>query len=91
MATKGRGAAANVLDIAADDDADEEVLEGTLVCALTEEHKQRQSDPGSALWQRVALPLQAVRGLTSGGATFSLGSGAPIPESWDPTRKGVKY
>jgi len=39
MATKGKVAAAEVSE-AADDNADEEVvLEGTLVCALTDEHK----------------------------------------------------
>jgi len=53
----------------------------------------RQSDPGSALWQRVAIPLHADKelALTDGGPGYTVGSGFPIPEKWDETRKGVKY
>jgi hypothetical protein len=51
----------------------------------------RQNDPGSALWQAVALPLQAELGLSDGGAGFAIGKGRPIPEAWDPSRVGIKY
>lgn len=51
----------------------------------------RRSDPGSALWQRVALPLHTELGLSDGGVGFKLGKGTPIPEVWDPRCKGVDY
>lgn len=53
--------------------------------------KQRQSDPGSELWQLVGLELHKELTLTDGGAGFTLGDGMRIPESWDASRKGVKY
>jgi len=55
--------------------------------------KERQSDPGSALWKRVAKPLLADEdlGLTDGGLGYKVGTGYPIPEAWDETHKGVKY
>jgi len=52
---------------------------------------QRQSDPGSALWQQVALPLHAELKLSDGGPGYTVGNGIPIPEPWDPSRRGVKY
>lgn len=53
--------------------------------------KNRQDDPGSAIWQQVALPLHAELGLGDGGRGFKLGSGYPIPEEWNPAYKGTKY
>ncbi len=52
---------------------------------------QRQSDPGSALWQRVAMPLHTELGLTDGGLAYKVGRGYAIPERWDASRVGVKY
>lgn len=51
----------------------------------------RRDDPGSAIWQRVALPLSAELGLTDGGPGFKLGDGMAIPHEWDPARKGERY
>jgi N-acetyl-anhydromuramyl-L-alanine amidase AmpD len=51
----------------------------------------RQSDPGSALWKSVALPLHTELTLDDGGPGYTVGKGYPIPEAWDPTRGGVKY
>lgn len=51
----------------------------------------RRSDPGSAIWQRVALPMASELELGDGGKDFQIGSGRPIPESWDPTKTGVPY
>lgn len=51
----------------------------------------RRNDPGSAIWQAVALPLHAELGLTDGGVGFRLGTGYPIPEAWDPRCKGIRY
>jgi len=55
--------------------------------------KERQSDPGSALWKRVARPLLTAKdlGLTDGGPGYKVGTGYPIPEAWDETRTGEKY
>jgi hypothetical protein len=53
--------------------------------------KERQSDPGGALWQAVALPLHQELQLTDGGVGFKLGTGYAIPESWDPRCKGIRY
>ncbi len=53
--------------------------------------EQRQSDPGSALWKAVAMPLHEELGLDDGGPGFKIGSGYAIPEKWDPSRTGVKY
>jgi hypothetical protein len=52
---------------------------------------ERQSDPGSALWQQVALPLHAELGLNDGGSGYAVGNGYPIPQTWDRSRVGVKY
>lgn len=51
----------------------------------------RRNDPGSAIWQAVALPMMAELGLSDGGPGFKIGDGYPIPEAWDPSRKGVRY
>lgn len=51
----------------------------------------RQSDPGSALWQQVAMPCHLAYGLSDGGPGFKVGTGRPIPEAWDPSRAGVRY
>jgi N-acetyl-anhydromuramyl-L-alanine amidase AmpD len=50
----------------------------------------RRSDPGSEIWQGVALPLQAELGLDDGGEGFAAGGGLPIPHEWDP-RRAAKY
>ena len=52
---------------------------------------QRDSDPGSALWQQVAMPLHKELSLSDGGPGYTVGNGYPIPEKWDPSRAGVKY
>lgn len=51
----------------------------------------RRSDPGSAIWQGVALPLNAELGFTDGGRGFRLDDGYPIPAAWDPARDGIDY
>lgn len=54
--------------------------------------QNRRDDPGSALWKAVALPLHAELGLTDGyPGTLKIGDGYAIPESWDPSRAGVRY
>lgn len=53
--------------------------------------ENRQNDPGSAIWKRVALPMSEELGLNDGGPGFKLSTGYPIPEAWDPKRKGYKY
>jgi hypothetical protein len=51
----------------------------------------RESDPGSALWRLVAVPLHTDLGLNDGGPRYTMGSGLPIPDAWDPKCVGVKY
>lgn len=51
----------------------------------------RQSDPGSALWQAIALPLLRELRLSDGGHGYRVGSGRPIPEAWDARYVGVRY
>ncbi len=53
--------------------------------------KTRRSDPGQAVWRDIALPASAELGLSDGGDGFKLGDGLPIPEAWNPERKGFKY
>lgn len=52
--------------------------------------KDRRNDPGSEIWQLIALPLLQELSLTDGGTGFQIG-GYPIPEEWDPAKKGIKY
>jgi len=71
--------------------------------ALTEIHAHRQAapkddpkagrkpDPGSKVWQEVALPLMAELGLSDGGPGWTTGKGEPIPLEWDSSRVGIKY
>jgi N-acetyl-anhydromuramyl-L-alanine amidase AmpD len=61
------------------------------IVAHRQSSNQRDSDPGSALWQRVAMPLHQELGLDDGGPGYTVGNGYPIPEKWDPSRVGVKY
>jgi N-acetyl-anhydromuramyl-L-alanine amidase AmpD len=63
----------------------------TRLLAHRQSSEQRQSDPGSALWQRVAMPLHVELGLHDGGPAYTVGNGSPIPEKWDSSRAGVKY
>ena len=62
---------------------------GGKVAALVA-HRQssasRRSDPGEAIWQRVALPIAAELGLSDGGDGFAIGDGRAIPAAWDPAR-----
>ncbi len=72
----------------------EVALRGGKVGALVA-HRQssgsRRNDPGSAIWQHVALPLHAELGLSDGGVGFKIGTGMAIPEAWDERCKGVEY
>lgn len=45
--------------------------------------KDRQSDPGSLIWQTIGLWAQKTLGLTDGGADFTVGNGLKIPKEWD--------
>lgn len=53
--------------------------------------ENRRNDPGSAIWKKVALPMSEELDLSDGGPGFKLSTGYPIPEVWDPKRKGYKY
>jgi N-acetylmuramoyl-L-alanine amidase len=53
--------------------------------------KDRQSDPGSLIWQAVGLWAQAEFGLSDGGAKFTVGDGLRIPKNWDSRYVDNKY
>lgn len=52
--------------------------------------KNRRNDPGSAIWQEIAIPLHKELGLSEGGFGFTLGNGLPIPYDWNPD-SGYRY
>jgi len=55
-------------------------------------HKSRVGDPGSLIWQKVAIPIMEEFGLSCGPIGWKVGSGNPIPEIWDKIRgKGISY
>lgn len=62
-----------------------------VVVAHRQSIDDRRSDPGSEIWQRVAMPMHDELLLNDGGHGFVIGKGMPIPEAWDPRRKGIKY
>lgn len=53
--------------------------------------KDRQSDPGSLIWQTVGLWAQSTFGLSDGGREFTVGDGLVIPEAWDSRYIGNRY
>jgi hypothetical protein len=58
------------------------------IWAHRQAHRSRVSDPGSRIWQKVAIPLADELGLGCGrgGETLRTGArrGKPIPRLWDP-------
>ncbi len=47
-------------------------------------HSSRISDPGSRIWQLVAIPIMEEFGLTPGpDVGWKIGSGTPLPQVWD--------
>lgn len=62
----------------------------TKLVAHRQSSKDRRDDPGSKVWKEIALPMHKELGLDDGGPGFEIG-GYPIPETWDPSRKGIKY
>lgn len=63
----------------------------TKLVAHRQSSEDRRDDPGSKVWKEIALPMKAELQLDDGGPGFKINSGYPIPESWDPSRKGIKY
>ena len=51
---------------------------------------ERQSDPGSLIWQEVGIWAQGALQLSDGGGGFKVGTGQPIPAAWD-SRYSGKY
>lgn len=55
-------------------------------------HSSRVGDPGSRIWEQVAIPIMQEFNLTPGPIGWKLGSGNPIPEAWDPEHgKDIRY
>jgi hypothetical protein len=66
----------------------------TVIVAHRQASRDRRNDPGSKVWKSIALPMIAELKLSDGGPGFALSDGnggRPIPEEWDPTRKGFPY
>jgi hypothetical protein len=68
--------------------------EPRVLVAHRQSSRTRRNDPGSRIWS-VAMRLQAALGLHDGGepgrGPASVGTGRPIPTSWNPTRGGIPY
>ena len=63
----------------------------TKLVAHRQASSERESDPGSALWRAVALPMHAELGLDDGGVGFTIGDGLPVPAEWDERCSGIPY
>jgi hypothetical protein len=65
-----------------------------LIVAHRQASGERRNDPGSKVWKEIALPMLQELGFSDGGPGFALvnqDGGYPIPEAWDPSRKGIPY
>jgi hypothetical protein len=65
-----------------------------LIVAHRQSSGMRRNDPGSKVWKEIALPMLQELGLSDGGPGFALvnqDGGYPIPEAWNPARKGIPY
>lgn len=51
----------------------------------------RQSDPGSLIWQAIGLWAQQQFNLSDGGRHYKIDTGRTIPEAWNPIYIGDKY
>ncbi len=60
----------------------------TQIVAHRQASASRRSDPGSAIWQAVAILMRDELGLVTPG---KIGDGREIPEAWDERCKGVAY
>jgi len=58
------------------------------VAAHRQSSSTRRSDPGSQIWQAVALPAMDRMGLVTAP---TLPGGRPIPKVWDPVRSHAEY
>ncbi len=55
-------------------------------------HSSRVSDPGSLIWDEVAIPIMEEFGLKCGPVGWKSGSGHPIPQVWDEKNgRGIPY
>ena len=63
----------------------------THIHAHRQSSKDRQSDPGSLIWQTVGLWAQNTLGLSDAGAVFTVGDGRALPEAWDARYTGNRY
>lgn len=60
--------------------------------AHRQSYGRKRSDPGSLIWQGVAIPMIKELGLAEAPTLHHHKfPGKPIPEAWNPDNKGVKY
>ncbi len=56
----------------------------TRVQAHRQSSRTRSGDPGSRVWQEIAMPWIEKLGATDGGPDWKVGTGKPIPREWNP-------
>jgi hypothetical protein len=69
----------------------EQCQEWKYIYAHRQSSKTRAGDPGSEIWQQVAMPWIKKLGLSEGGENFKRGSGRPIPREWNSEYKNNRY
>jgi len=55
-----------------------------VVKAHRQSYRSRHGDPGSEIWQKIAIPWMEKLGASDGGSGWFTGSGRPIPRDWNP-------
>jgi N-acetyl-anhydromuramyl-L-alanine amidase AmpD len=61
------------------------------IYAHRQSSKTRTGDPGSAIWQQVAIPWMEKTGATDGGEYFKTGTGKAIPKEWNKKYENNRY
>lgn len=63
----------------------------TRVHAHRQAYRSRIGDPGSAIWQQIAIQWIEALDATDGGESWKIGSGRPIPKKWNQNYTGAYY
>jgi hypothetical protein len=61
------------------------------IYAHRQSSKTRSGDPGSEIWQQVAMPWIKRLGLSDGGEYYRIGSGRKIPRDWNADYEKNRY
>ena len=85
--TEGQLVAADVVFTWLDGEFDANGVPWSFVHGHRQSSKTRAGDPGSEIWQKIAMPWINELYATDGGPAWCTGSGRPIPMGWDPRYK----